>query len=57
MRSRDVAARENHHHERRADCERRNDTRTCANSRAANRQDKKEGSDEFGDIFVHRLIC
>ncbi len=56
MCSGDMAAGENHHHERCADGERRDDPRASANSRAANCQDKKESSDEFGDILVHRLI-
>ena len=57
MRSRDMAAGENHHHQRRADSERRNDPRASANSRAANCQDEEECSDEFGDILVHKLLC
>ena len=53
MRARDMAAGENHHHQRRADGERRDDPRASANSRAANCQDEKKRSDEFGDVFVH----
>ena len=55
MRAGNMAAGVNHHHERCADGERRDHTRTWANSRAANRQDKEESSDEFRDIFVHNL--
>jgi hypothetical protein len=55
MRPRNVAASVNHYHKRRTDGERRDDTCRCANSRAANCQDKKEGSDKFGDILVHKL--
>jgi hypothetical protein len=53
MPARDVAPGENHYHERRSNGERRDDTRTRANSRAANRQDEKESSDEFCYVFVH----
>ena len=52
----DMAAGENHHHECRANGQRRDDTRACANSGAANCQDEKESSDEFSDILVHKLI-
>ena len=55
MRARDMAAGENHHHERRPDRERRDHTRACANSRAANCEDEEKGSDEFGYVFVHKL--
>src|SRR5437899_3082709 len=51
----DMAAGKNHHHERRADCEWGDHPRTCPNHGAANRQDKEECSDEFGDILVHNL--
>jgi hypothetical protein len=50
-----MAACENHHHQRRANSERRDDPRHSANSRATNCQDEKECSDEFGDILVHKL--
>ena len=50
----DVAAGENHDHQRRADGERCDDPRASADSRAANRQDKKECSNKFGDILVHK---
>jgi hypothetical protein len=50
-----VAAGEDHHHERRADRQGRDHPRPRANHRAANRQDKKEGSNEFSDILVHNL--
>jgi len=50
----DMAAGENHDHERRADRERRDDTCASANSRAANRQDEEKRSDEFRDVLVHK---
>src|SRR5437879_1358790 len=53
MRSRDVAAGENHHHQRRANGQRRNYTRAGTDSGATNCQDKEESSDEFGDVLVH----
>src|SRR5438105_15819408 len=52
----DVAAGENHHHQRRADRERGDDSGSRADYRSANRQDKKECSDEFGDILVHSYV-
>ena len=55
MRARDMASGEDHHHEGRADCERRNHARTGTDPGAADRQDKEEGSDEFCDVFVHKL--
>jgi len=55
MRARDVASGEDHDHERRADCERRNHPRAGADPGATDRQDKEEGSDEFCDVFVHKL--
>src|SRR5437868_5697293 len=51
----DVAAGENHHHQRRAYRERGDYSGSRADYCAANRQDKKKGSDEFGDILVHNL--
>jgi len=56
MCSRDVAAGENHYHQRCADGERRNNPRASANPRAANCQDEKKCSDKFGDVFVHDLF-
>jgi hypothetical protein len=55
MRSRNVAACENHYHERRPDRERRDHTRACANSSATNCQDEEKGSDKFRDVLVHKL--
>jgi hypothetical protein len=49
-----MAAGENHHHERRADRQWRDYTRTRADNRAANCQDQEERSDKFGDILVHK---
>ena len=49
----DMTARENHHHQRSANSQRRDgDT---ANYRATNSQDEKESPDEFGQIFWHVL--
>jgi hypothetical protein len=51
-----MAAGVNHHHQRRTDRERGDDARACANYRAANCQDEKERSNEFGDVFVHNKL-
>src|SRR6266446_2177150 len=53
MRAGNMAAGVNHHHERRPDGKRRNNTRARANSRATNCQNKEESSDEFCYVFVH----
>src|SRR5438445_6973987 len=53
MRAGDMAAGVNHDHERRANGERRDDTRAGPDSGATNCQDKEESSDEFGDVLVH----
>src|SRR6516165_2840924 len=52
----DMTASVNHYHQRRADRQWRDHTRTRANDCAANRQDQEERSDEFGDILVHTSI-
>ena len=56
MRARDMAPGEDHYHEGRADCERRNHARASTDPGAADRQDKKECSDEFCDVFVHMIM-
>jgi hypothetical protein len=48
-----MAAGVNHHHQRRTDRQRGDDARACPDYRAANCQDEKKRSDEFGDILVH----
>ena len=55
MPARDMASGEDHHHERRADGERRDHARTTADHGAADREDKKESADEFRDVFFHML--
>src|SRR2546423_1389031 len=55
MSARDVAPGIYHHHERRAYGQRGDHPSAGADYSAANRQDKKECSDEFGDVFVHNL--
>ena len=56
MRARDVAPGEDHYHEGRADCKRRNHPRAGANPRAADCQDEEECADEFCDVFVHMIM-
>jgi phage terminase large subunit-like protein len=55
MRARDVAAGKNHHHQCRSNGERGNHAVTPADYRAADCQDKKESSDEFGNILIHEV--
>src|SRR5215472_5235280 len=56
MSARDMTASVNHHHERRPDRQWRDDPCTRADNRAANCQNQKERSDEFGDILVHTSL-
>src|SRR5205814_4614681 len=49
----DVTAGENHDHQCRANRQRRNDSVSAINHRAADRQHEKESSNEFGQVFFH----
>src|SRR4026208_1140975 len=51
-----MTAGEHHHHQGRADSERRDYARARADSRTANCQDKEKRSDEFHDVFVHVVL-
>jgi hypothetical protein len=51
----DVSGGKDHHHEHGADGERRDHAGRAVDDRAANREDEKESSDEFAEVFVHNF--
>ena len=53
VRAGDVAAGEDHDHQRRADGQRRNDAGRARNDGAADGEHEEERADEFSDVFVH----
>jgi hypothetical protein len=52
----DMTSGKNHHHEGRADGERRNDAVTSIDDRTPDGEDQEKGTDKFHNILVHRSI-